>query len=169
MTSKRARMRPLTTIQPTDQVFIRRPGDWTTYYAASWVFNRDVLQDLRMEPVVAISDQVGDDIEVAIQLGYQSGDVTLQEQKAFTVYLASDEDGEVLAATAPDGGWAKGSSGALINFVANKVALAVTDDEGLVEFTITESGTSTFYLVMLMPDGILYGPLAIAFDTGSSV
>ena len=167
MTSKRARIRPLDKIEPTDQVFIRRPGDWTQYYAASWVFNRDVLQDIRMEPVVALSEQDGDEIDVAIQLAYQSGDVNIEEQKAFTIYLAEDEEGEVLASSAPDGGWAKGDSGALINFVANKVALAVTDGDGLVEFTITESGVETFYLVMLMADGVLYGSVPIEFGVSS--
>ena len=163
----RARITPMTTVQPTDQVPIRRPGSWTQYYVTSENLNKDVLDEIRLVPTVAVSDQVGDVISLEIQLTKESDDVAISEQKAFYAYLASDTDGEVLVATAPDGGWTKGSEGAIINLVANKAGLFLTNDEGLIELDIEESGAATFYLVMVMPSGVVYGPVKIEFVAGS--
>jgi hypothetical protein len=158
----------MTTVQPTDQVPIRRPGSWTQYYVTSANLNKDVLDEIRLVPIAAISDQVGDEIEIEVQLTKESDDASISEQKAFYAFLTDDEDGETLTVTAPTGGWTKASNGTIINFVANKAGLFVTDSEGLIGLTVEDSGTKTFYLNMIMPNGLLYGGLPIAFDSGTS-
>lgn len=159
---------PLASIEPTDQIFIKRPGDSKLYYAPSYLFNEDVLGDLRLEPLITLEEQIADVITVSIQLGTEYGETSIEAAKGFYAYLASDEAGETLVATAPTGGWTKGTSGTIVNLVANKAAMFITDDEGLVVFDIEESGDKTFYMVMIMPDGIVHGPLPIIFDSGAS-
>jgi hypothetical protein len=159
---------PLPRIEPTDKIFIKRPNDSKLYYAPSYIFNRDVLGDLRLEPVVVLQEQDEDVITVSIQLNTLYEEVAIETAKAFYAYLASDEAGETLVATAPSGGWTKGDAGTLINLVANKAGIFITDDDGFIEFDIEEAETKTFYLVMIMPDGIVSGPLPIIFDAGES-
>jgi len=162
-------LQPKVTLLPTDLIFFKRQGSTALVYATMANFAQDVLNDIRLEPTVSIADQVGDDITVSIQLAYSSGDITIDDQKSFTAFLTSDDAGAVLAAAAPSGGWAKGSSGAIINLVANKYGLMQTDATGLVKIVITESTSKSFYLVMIMPDGLLYGPTEIAFTAAGSV
>ena len=159
---------PQTVTQAADQIPIKRKGNWQLIYITAENFINDTLNAIRVEPTIALSAQVGDIITVAIQLEHPSDKEPIDEQKAFYAYLTSDADGEVLAATAPDGGWVKGSDGAIINLVANKAGLFLTNDEGLVEFDIEESGTKSFYLVMVMPEGVVWGPIEIAFDASVS-
>ena len=102
--------------------------------------------------VVTVGAEGTNAINVAIQLR-DSNNRDLQAAGAIHAYLADDEGGGVIAASAPDGGWAIGTDGLLIPIVANKAALLVSEADGDIDVTITESTGKTFYLILVFPDG----------------
>ena len=78
-------------------------------------------------------------------------------------YLSTDADGDNLAASAPTGGFAVAAKGVAIEVVADKSALFITDANGQFDINITDTGTPTFYLVLVLPDGSLVVSGAITF------
>lgn len=100
-------------------------------------------------------------INVAIQLSSAAGDVT--EAHALPFYLADDATGLTPSGTAPDGGIAIGADGALIEWTANLSGLAVSEADGDIDITLTESGADTWYLVLVLPTGKLAVSDAITF------
>lgn len=101
-------------------------------------------------------------INVAIQLNDAAG-TALATRAAVLAYLSDDANGDSIAATAPDGGWAIGTDGLLIPVVANKAAWLVSEADGDIDVDITESGTDTFYLIVVLPNGKLVASGAITF------
>lgn len=78
-------------------------------------------------------------------------------------YLSTDPEGDNIAATAPTGGVAIGTDGVLIESIADKHGLAVTSVAGKLDVNITDVGTPTFYLVVVLPSGDLVVSSAITF------
>ncbi len=85
------------------------------------------------------------------------------ERKALRWYLADDATGDAPAAAAPDGGIAAGTDGALLEYVANLSGTFITESDGDCDIVITESGTDTWYLVVILPNGSLAVSDAITF------
>lgn len=79
-------------------------------------------------------------------------------------YLSDNADGSTLAGTAPSGGWAIGTDGLLLPIVANKFAHLVSEADGDIDITITESGADTWYLCVMLPNGTLVISSAITFS-----
>lgn len=92
-------------------------------------------------------------INVAIQLNNRGQD--LGEAGAVYIYLSDDANGYSLAASAPSSGWAIGTDGLLIPVVANKAALFISEGDGDIDITITESSAKDFYVVVVLPSGKL--------------
>lgn len=89
-------------------------------------------------------------INVAIQIKDGNGkDATVRH--TLNWYLSSDANGDALA-TAPDGGIAIGTDGLLIESVANLSGLVTSEADGDIDVTLTESGTGTWYFVLVMPN-----------------
>jgi hypothetical protein len=109
-----------------------------------------------------IGTEAGNDINVAIQLNDAAG-TALATRAAVMAYLSDDANGDSIAATAPDGGWVIGTDGVLIPVVANKAAWLVSEADGDIDVTITESGADTFYLIVVLPNGKLAASGAITF------
>lgn len=78
-------------------------------------------------------------------------------------YLATDSAGLNPAGTAPTGGIAAGTNGALIEHTANLSGKAVTEADGKLDVVLTDTGTPTFYLVIVLPNGKLAVSSAITF------
>lgn len=108
---------------------------------------------------VTVGTEGGNAINVAIQMKDGSEDVG--ESVSVFAYLSDNADGSSIAATAPTGGWAIGTDGLLIPVVANKAATLISESDGDIDVTITESGVKTFYLVLVI-DGRLH-VTAVAF------
>lgn len=101
-------------------------------------------------------------INVAIQL--QDGNAAdLAVRGSVMAYLSNDANGDSIATTAPDGGWAIGTDGLLIPVVANKAAILVSEADGDIDISITESGAATWYLILVLPNGKLVASTAITF------
>ena len=80
------------------------------------------------------------------------------------VYLSDAATGAGVAAAAPSGGIAIGAKGAILAaVVAGKYLDVLTDANGQVELTVTEAAAKTFYVVVILPEGAIATPFALAF------
>ena len=100
-------------------------------------------------------------INVAIQLKDGNG-TDLARRCALPWYLSSDANGDAVA-TAPDGGIAIGTDGLLLEWTANVSGLVISEADGDIDVTLTESSTGTWYLVLVLPGGNLAVSGAITF------
>ena len=108
-----------------------------------------------------IGTQAGDAINVAVQLKDSiGGEMAVRTTLAW--YLSGNANGDTLA-TAPNGGIAIGTDGLLIETLADLAGLVTSEADGDIDVTITDSGTPTVYLVLVMPDGSLEVSGAITF------
>ena len=98
---------------------------------------------------------------VAVQVQYGAADVAAPV--GLMAYLSDSADGGDVAGTAPSGGVAAGTDGVLIPVVAGKAFYLISEADGDIDITITETGTDTWYLVIVLPNGRLVVSEAISF------
>jgi len=108
-----------------------------------------------------VGAEVGNAINVAIQLLDGNGQ-ELSRRAALPWYLSSDANGDTVA-SAPSGGIAIGTDGLLLEWTNNVSGLAVSESDGDIDVTLTDTGTPTFYLVLALPNGRLAVSPAITF------
>lgn len=101
-------------------------------------------------------------VNVGIQLN-DAGGTALATRASVTAYISDDANGDAIAATAPDGGWAIGTDGLLIPVVANKAAILVSEADGDIDINVTESGSDTFYVIVVLPNGKLVASSVLTF------
>jgi hypothetical protein len=114
----------------------------------------------------AVEYTVGTEAANVINLGLQFQDangVDVAVPVGCKFYLADDSVGLTPSATAPDGGIAIGTDGALIEWTANLSGLVVSESDGDVDIDLTESGVATWYFVTVLPNGKLDVSTAITF------
>jgi hypothetical protein len=117
---------------------------------------------LLIKPVFTIGAENTNAINVAIQLTDRLNGGDLTERAAIQWYLSADTNGDAIA-TAPSGGIAIGTDGLLIEHSNNLAGVAISESDGDIDVTITESTAKSFYLILIMPDGKLYSSGAITF------
>jgi len=111
---------------------------------------------------MTVGTEAGNVITVACQAQDRDG-VALSHRVSLPWYLADDANGDTPASSAPSGGTAAGTDGAIIEWVAQLSGLAVTEADGDLDIAITDTGTPTLYLVFVLPDGRLTVSGAITF------
>lgn len=99
-------------------------------------------------------------INVTIQLTDAAG-ADLAIRSSVFAYLSDDANGDSVVATAPDGGVAVGTDGLAIPLVAGKAFQLVSESDGDIDLSITESGDKTEYLIIILPTGKLVASDAI--------
>lgn len=107
-----------------------------------------------------IGSESSDTINVAVQ--FQRGGEDVSERVACGWYLSDNSNGDTLA-TAPTGGIAIGTDGLLIESLDNQAGWMVSESDGDVDVDITDTGTPTFHLVIVHPDGSITASGAITF------
>lgn len=111
---------------------------------------------------ITVGTEAANVINVAIQL--QMGDTALAEIGVVQAYLSDDSGGDGIAATAPSAGVAIGTDGSiLVADVADKMWTLQSEADGDIDLDITDVGTPTFYLVVILPDGRIVVSDAITF------
>lgn len=108
-----------------------------------------------------IGDEDGDVINVAVELQGPNGQ-PVQAPAHVHAYLSDDEDGLTIAGTAPDT-VAIGTEGVAAALVTGKYLAVTSNADGVFDLDITENGTDTWYLVVVLPDGSLAISDAITF------
>lgn len=102
-------------------------------------------------------------INVAAQLAAVDA-IALTAPIALQWYLSGDSAGAGLLATAPTGGIAVGTDGDIITVHdTNKSGMVLSSITGVFDFDITDTGTPTMYLVVVLPNGALSVSDAITF------
>ena len=109
---------------------------------------------------VTVAAEDSNTVAVSIQLEDGAG-VELTDRASCLAYLSDDATGDSIAATAPDGGVAIGTDGLAIPLIAGKCFLLTSEATGDIDLVVTESGTATWYLILIMPDGSLIASDAI--------
>ena len=109
-----------------------------------------------------VGTEAGDAITVAVLVKDSNGRA-IAERVQLDWYLSTASNGGTITASAATGGVAAGTNGSLLQTVTGKAGIGVTDATGNLDVAITDSGTPTFYLVVVMPDGTLAISGAITF------
>ena len=122
----------------------------------------DNTRNLKIKPVFTIGAENTNAINVAIQLLNRDNGNELTERVALQWYLAADANGDTIA-SAPSGGIAIGTDGLLIEHTNNIAGTVISEADGDIDVTLTESTAKSFYLILIAPDGKLYPSGAITF------
>lgn len=101
-------------------------------------------------------------INVAIQLN-DAGGTALATRATVQAFLSDDANGDSIAAVAPDGNVVIGADGLLIPVVANKAFWLVSEADGSIDLDITMSTADEWYLIIVLPNGLLVASGAITF------
>jgi hypothetical protein len=125
--------------------------------------NSPYQHNLPLLASISVGTETANTINVSITLKDQKGQA-LGEKAAVEAYLSDVSTGLGVTATGPGGGWAIGTNGALIPRVTSKSALLVCNTAGLVDITLTETGTPTWYLVIILANGrpVISGAITFA-------
>lgn len=110
-----------------------------------------------------IGSESSDTINVAVQV--EQEDQSLSERTSFIAYLSGDAEGDGVVGTAPTGGVSAGTNGQVLTEIeTDKVLLLKTNASGSVDIDLTDTGTPTFHLVVIEPDGSITASDAITFS-----
>lgn len=102
-------------------------------------------------------------IDVAVQCYNQDGLRAIGESVCLSWYLSSDATGRIPLGTAPTGGTVVGAAGGLIEDLAELSGKLITNSAGICNVRITDSGTITCYLCVVLPDGSIAISGAVTF------
>ena len=111
---------------------------------------------------VTIGTETANTISAVIQLTDYNGH-DLGVRGAVRAYLSNDANGDSLLTTAHSSSPAIGTDGLLIPLVTDKVFELISEADGDIDITFTETGAHTSYLILIMPDGRLVASGAITF------
>lgn len=122
------------------------------------------LQNTHLDASFTIGAENTNAINVAVQLKSDKSQLAITSRRHVRVYLSGVNTGASVVGTAPNGGTVIGTNGVIaVSLTANKVFDIVTDASGRFDLTLTDSGTPTFYMVVVMPNGRLVISGAITF------
>jgi hypothetical protein len=120
-------------------------------------------------PTITVGEEAEDVINVAIQLVDKAGS-DLAVRACLLAYLSDDANGDSVCGTKPSTDWAIGTDGLLLQMTGGEAAadtglvgFLISESDGDIDINITETGTDTFYLILVMPDGTLVASGAITF------
>lgn len=98
----------------------------------------------------------------AITVQLKDGDgVDLAHRAAVLIAVLLDADGDAFVVTGGSTGIAIGTDGALLAIVAKKLFLAISEADGDIDLTWTDTGTEAAYLAVIRPDGRIIASAAL--------
>jgi hypothetical protein len=111
----------------------------------------------------AIGAETANVITVAVQLqDARRRNLATRTQVRWAIF--ADANGDAFIATAPDGGVAAGTNGAILQTVTGKYGVATVEANGRLDVAITHAaGAKTVYLGIELPDGSYVVSSAITF------
>lgn len=118
--------------------------------------------DLKISAKFTVGTEAANAINVAVQLVDRKNGNEIGQRVALPWYLAGDANGDTVA-SATTGGIAIGTDGLLLEWTNNVSGLVVCEADGDIDVTITDTGTPTVYLALVMPDGKVEVSGAITF------
>lgn len=91
---------------------------------------------------------------ITIQLKDQFGN-DIESKQVVQAFVFADASGNAFASTGGSTGIAIGTDGALLALVAKKAFILISEDDGDIDLTWTDTGTEAAYLGLLLPNGRL--------------
>lgn len=129
------------------------------------IARNNVLTGVQERNVGGVAFTIGaestDVINVAVQIN--DGKEPALEAIGFTWYLSDVSTGLDHSSDAPSGGVAIGTDGSIEELTANLFGHGVTEIDGDWDIDITEAGTDTWHLVIVLADGRINVSAAITF------
>ena len=89
---------------------------------------------------------------ITIQLTDAKG-ADIASRQAVHVTVLADANGDAFVSTGGSTGIAIGTDGALLAIVAKKLFLAISEADGDIDLTWTDTGTEAAYLAVILPNG----------------
>ncbi|MCL4867798.1 MAG: hypothetical protein KJ063_02420 [Anaerolineae bacterium] len=118
---------------------------------------------LKVAARFTVGTEAANAITVTVQLLDRQNGNEIHERVGMPWYLSGDANGDSIAGAAPTGGIAIGTDGLLLEWTNNLSGLVVSEADGDIDVILTDTGTPTFYLVLVAPDGKLLVSGAITF------
>ena len=106
----------------------------------------------RLTASITVGAEVANQRAITIQFKDGAGH-DINYRLTVTVVVLADANGDAFVATGGSTGIAVGTDGALIALVAKKVFVAISEADGDLDLTWTDTGTEAAYLGLVMPDG----------------
>ena len=92
---------------------------------------------------------------ITIQLKDQNG-ADIDYRQAVDIVVLADANGDAFAATGGSTGIAIGTDGALLAVVAKKIFKSISEADGDIDLTWTDTGTEAAYLGVILPNGQMF-------------
>ena len=109
-----------------------------------------------------VGAEVSNVINVACQIN--QNDTAVTAAYVLQAWLSSSLSPPAIVTTAPNGGIAIGTDGVIMSeFVTDKYFLLYFDATGQADIDVTETGTATFYLNVLLPSGTITSSGVMSF------
>jgi hypothetical protein len=103
---------------------------------------------------ITVGAEVANVRAITIQLkDAQGNDLTVRQ--SVLIAVLADANGDAFVTTGGSTGIAIGTDGALLALVAKKLFLAISEDDGDIDLTWTDTGTEAAYLAVVLPNGKL--------------
>lgn len=103
---------------------------------------------------ITVGAEASDARAITIQLKDSNGkDIAYREM--VELYVFADANGDAFATTGGSTGIAIGTDGALLALVAKKAFVAISEADGDIDLTWTDTGTEAAYLAVRLPTGRL--------------
>lgn len=103
---------------------------------------------------ITVASEVSDVRAITIQFKDADGNDITTRQQAF-IGVFADANGDAFASTGGSTGIAVGTDGAVLALVAKKLFCVITEADGDLDLTWTDSGTEAAYLGIFLPNGKL--------------
>lgn len=103
---------------------------------------------------ITVGDEAANVRDIAIQLKDLNGD-DIKSRQAVELLVLLDANGDAFAATGGSTGIELDTDGALLPIVAKKYFKAISEADGDIDLTWTDTGTEAAYLGVLLPNGRL--------------
>lgn len=105
-----------------------------------------------VDATITVGDEAANVRAITIQLKDANGD-DIAYAETVTAYLVADAAEAAFVTTGGSTGIAIGTDGALLALVAKKAFLLISETDGDIDLTWTDTGTEAAYLVLVLPNG----------------
>lgn len=113
-----------------------------------------------MGAVITVGAEADNVRAITVQLVDGDGD-DLARRAAVLIAVLADANGDAFVGTGGSTGIAIGTDGALLPIVAKKLFLAISEADGDIDLTWTDTGTEAAYLAVIRPDGRIIASTAL--------
>jgi hypothetical protein len=101
---------------------------------------------------ITVGDESTNVRAITVQLVDGAG-ADIATRQAVLIAVLADANGDAFVATGGSTGIAVGTDGALLPIVAKKLFLAISEADGGIDLTWTDTGTEAAYLAVILPGG----------------